>query len=81
MFPKRVVIAWLAVQMAVFSGAAHAYLDPGTGSILVQSFLAGVAGAVAIVSLYWQRLKEFLVNLRKGSRDAKSSATTDNNAS
>lgn len=31
---KRAVILWVAVQLAGFSGAAHAYLDPGTGSIL-----------------------------------------------
>ena len=45
-----------------FSAAAHAYLDPGTGSILVQSLLAGIAGAAAVISLYWQRLKAFFVN-------------------
>lgn len=78
---KRAVILWVAVQLAGFSGAAHAYLDPGTGSILIQSLLAGIAGAVAIVSLYWHRLKAFFVNLRRSSRDAKSSATTtDGNA-
>jgi hypothetical protein len=73
---RFVLMTWLAVQLAVFSGAAHAYLDPGTGSILVQSLLAGVAGAVAIVSLYWHRLKAFFANLRKPSDDSKPSATT-----
>ena len=41
---KRVIVTWLAVQLVGFSAAAHAYLDPGTGSILVQSLLAGIAG-------------------------------------
>lgn len=71
---KRAVIIWFAIQLAGFSAAAHAYLDPGTGSILVQSFLAGVAGAVAIVSLYWQRLKAFFVNRRKSSHDTHAGA-------
>jgi hypothetical protein len=79
---KRAVVIWLAVNLAGFSAAAHAYLDPGTGSILVQSLLAGIAGAVAIVSLYWQRVKAFFVNMRKSSRDAGSSASsTDNDRS
>jgi hypothetical protein len=79
---KRVILLWLAVQLAGFSAAANAYLDPGTGSILVQSLLAGIAGAAAVVSLYWQRLKTFFTNLRKQSHDARSSATTpDNDAS
>jgi Na+/proline symporter len=77
---KRVIVTWLvAVQLVGFSAAAHAYLDPGTGSILVQSLLAGIAGAVAIVSLYWQRLKAFFTNLRKPSHDTRTSASTSDN--
>ena len=76
---KRVLAIWLAVQLVGFSAAANAYLDPGTGSILVQSFLAGLAGAVAVVSLYWQRVKAFFANLRKSSRDVQSSATSTDN--
>jgi len=76
---KRVIAVWLAVNLIGFSAAANAYLDPGTGSILVQSLLAGIAGAAAVVSLYWQRVKRFFVNLRKSSRDAHSSATSTDN--
>jgi hypothetical protein len=75
---KRVLWVWLTVQLVGFSAAAHAYLDPGTGTILVQSLLAGIAGAVAILSLYWQRVKAFFVNLRK-PRDAGTSATSTDN--
>jgi hypothetical protein len=74
---RRVIAAWLAVQLIGFSAAAHAYLDPGTGSILVQSLLAGIAGAAAVISLYWQRVKAFFVNLRK--RGAHTSATSTDN--
>lgn len=74
MHRKRVIFWWLAAQLAGFSTAAHAYLDPGTGSILVQSLLAGIAGAAAVVSLYWQRIKAFFTNMRKQSHDAHSSA-------
>jgi hypothetical protein len=76
---RRAVVIWLAIQMAGFSAAAHAYLDPGTGSILVQSLLAGIAGAVAIVSLYWQRVKAFFANMRKSSQDTQTSATSADN--
>ena len=79
---KRVILLWLAVQLAGFSAAANAYLDPGTGSILVQSLLAGIAGAAAVVGLYWQRLKAFFTNIGRHSHDARSSAPPpDNDAS
>ena len=38
---------------------AHAYLDPGTGSIILQMLLGGVAGAVVIGKLYWHRFLAF----------------------
>ncbi len=38
---------------------AYAYLDPGTGAVLVQLLLGGVAGALVVGKLYWQRIKAF----------------------
>ena len=72
---KRLIVMWVAAQLLVFSASAHAYLDPGTGSILVQSLLAGIAGAAAVISLYWQRVKRFFAG-RKHSNDASSPSAT-----
>ncbi len=36
---------------------AYAYLDPGTGSILIQLLLGGFAGVLVVGKLYWYRLK------------------------
>ncbi len=41
------------------SHEAFAYLDPGTGSMLLQLLLGGVAGVVVVVKLYWERIKDF----------------------
>jgi hypothetical protein len=38
---------------------ASAYLDPGTGSMVLQLLLGGVAGAVVVVKLYWEKVKDF----------------------
>ena len=43
----------------VIATPAHAYLDPGTGSIILQSVLAGIAVAMGVLRLYWYRLKAF----------------------
>jgi len=40
---------------------AHAYLDPGTGSFLLQLLLGGAAGALVIAKLYWQRMRAFFL--------------------
>ena len=39
---------------------AYAYLDPGTGSILVQALLAGLAVASAAVAAFWTRIRQLL---------------------
>jgi len=37
-----------------------AYLDPGSGSLLVQGLVAGVASVVVMGKVYWRRAKRFL---------------------
>ena len=51
-----------SVSAALFFAAAQpaqAYIDPGTGGMLVQLLLGGIAGLMVIIKLYWARLKEF----------------------
>ena len=35
---------------------AHAYLDPGAGSMLAQLAAAGFAGIAVLVRMYWSRI-------------------------
>lgn len=49
-----------AGALLLLSGSAHAYLDPGSGGLLVQLLLGGFAGLVVVVKLYWHRLLVFL---------------------
>ena len=46
---------------------AHAYLDPGTGSMLLQGLLAGIAGAVVVLRLYWAKIKAIFSGQRSNS--------------
>ncbi len=55
----RNIAPFALVFLSVLSIAApaHAYLDPGTGSMLLQLLLGGVAGALVVGKLYWHRVK------------------------
>ena len=35
----------------------HAYLDPGTGSMLLQVILGGIAAVGVALKLYWHKLR------------------------
>jgi len=37
--------------------AAHAYVDPGTGSYVIQIIIAALAGIAFAVKIYWGRIK------------------------
>jgi len=39
---------------------AHAYIDPGTGSILLQALLGVIAAIGTYITLYWRKFKNFL---------------------
>ena len=44
---------------------AYAYLDPGTGGIILQAILAFIATTIATLSFYWTKVKLFLIKLFK----------------
>ena len=47
--------------------SALAYLDPGSGSFLLQLLLAGILGGAFIVRSQWTRIKGFVQRLfRRG---------------
>ena len=37
-----------------------AYLDPGSGSMILQILTGGVAAVAVTLRLYWNRIKKFL---------------------
>lgn len=45
--------------------SAFAYLDPGTGSMLLQVILGGVAAVGVAIKLYWHKLRVALGRRKK----------------
>ena len=37
-----------------------AYIDPGSGSFILQALIATLAGALVAVNIYWRKIKSFL---------------------
>jgi len=50
--------------IVTFPTPALAYIDPGSGRMLLQLILGGVAGLFVIIKLYWHRMLTVL-GLRK----------------
>ena len=45
--------------LATFSHQAAAYLDPGTGSMILQGIIAGIAVAGFTLKNYWYRIRAY----------------------
>ena len=49
-------VVFIVVALVALERPAAAYLDPGTGSMLLQALLGGVAAVGVIARLYWRRV-------------------------
>jgi hypothetical protein len=55
---KAVVRVFVGLGIvALAGGPAWAYLDPGSGSMMLQALLGGAAGVAVLLKIYWRRLR------------------------
>jgi len=45
------------------TGAAHAYIDPGTGSYLIQIIAAAVLASIFVIKSFWKNIKEGVLRM------------------
>jgi hypothetical protein len=64
---NRLIVAALLVLL--MTGTAHAYIDPGTGSYLLQILIASLLGAAFALKIYWTRIKNFLSGRKRRTDD------------
>ena len=56
----KVVFSFTAISFLMFfTEPAYAYLDPGTGSMMIQAVLAGIAAASVSIGIFWKHIKLF----------------------
>ncbi len=59
---RQVVSIILLTLLAIFalSSQARAYVDPGTGSYILQMVIAGLLGSLFTIKLFGKRIRAFL---------------------
>ena len=70
-------LVWLAAAAGEACGhvAVHpscAYIDPGTGSFMIQLLIGGLLGSLFVVKMFWRQITGFVRGLfgRKPDRTA-----------
>ena len=74
---KKIIIYLISNIIAIFLIVtnAYAYLDPGTGSFILQAIIGFLAAISAGFLYYWSKVKNFFLKLfKKNNNDEK----TDN---
>ena len=54
--------AAIAVGTLLLWQDAFAYIDPGTGSLMIQWLFGMVLAGFAMLNVYWQRIKNFFAD-------------------
>ena len=54
--PHRSAGALLTLVLLLLPSIAHAYLDPGTGSYVVQLLIGGLLGGLFALGMFWRRV-------------------------
>jgi hypothetical protein len=50
----------LVILFNLSTKPAHAYLDPGSGSYMIQMLIAGAVGGSLFVKTFWVKIKNLL---------------------
>ena len=57
--------ALLFIFHGLFVSDAYAYLDPGTGSLVIQVIIGALVGIGITLKIYWYKLKEKFSRVNK----------------
>jgi len=67
MKPCAVLAALVCVSL-LWARDAHAYIDPGTGSYVLQIIIAGLVGAIVSVKVFFHRIRAAVGSRFRGAR-------------
>lgn len=66
--------AYLISNVSAFIRGQQAYLDPGSGSYLLQLLIAGLFGGLFVIRASWDRIRNFF---RRRPTEEEEAATDD----
>ena len=64
-----VLLAALTLYQLLAPSASYAYLDPGTGSYILQMAMAAVLGSLFAIKMFWKRIVAFFKGQSSGSEN------------
>ncbi len=64
-----VFIFFLLYFSLIFPTRVFAYIDPGTGSYIIQLVLAGILGGLFAIKIFWKKIQLFIKSIKRSKGD------------
>ncbi len=58
----------IAIMMLLLPAQAFAYLDPGTGSYVIQLLIGAVLGGAFAIKAFWKNIRSFISGITKSKK-------------
>lgn len=72
---KQRTIGLIALSLACFilsTNTSFAYIDPGSGSMVLQVLIASILGILTAIKLYWSKIKSYFSKSSDASKSEES---------
>jgi hypothetical protein len=56
---KSFIFITMTAAISISPSVAFAYIDPGTGALMLQLLLGGIGGAIVVLKVYWGNVRKF----------------------
>lgn len=66
---KQISIIFIFLLISTVN--SYAYLDPGTGSMIIAAIAAAIASVATFISFYWNKLKNFFKKNKENDKNEK----------
>ena len=57
------LVIFIGIYYILYPNSAHAYLDPGTGSFVIQIIIGFFVGGLYFLKTYWHKIIVFFKNV------------------
>lgn len=69
------ILLMVITLLLILPASSYAYLDPATGSMIIQGIIGAIAGLFVAVKLYWGKLTAFFSRKEKPDTSDENSST------
>ena len=77
MMNRPALLTVITCYLIFASAPAYAYLDPGTGSMMLQALIGALAGGLVMARNYWTKIKGFFSGAKREPSDRGSAEESD----